>query len=815
MRTNSIVKDLLCLLIIIICGTAAAEAQSATITGRIRNEKNAGVPFTNIALLTADNKLVKGVLSDSSGNFSIKNITTGKYLLQVTSIGYADFRSPQFEITKADELKDFGPISLKDDNKKLNDVTVQSLRPTITQKADRMVVSVEGTAMAAGNTAYAVLAKTPGVFIDQDGNIQLNGKSGVNVMIDGKQTYLSARDLRSMLESMPAENLKNIEIIVNPSAKFDAEGTSGILNINLKKNDRQGINGSIFAGHNFNGKLHGYSGGGNINYKAGKWNSFANVDIAQFVGGRDATFTRIFAGTQQTTYFNQVATGKFIVNGPPSIRLGSDYNITKDHSVGFTGRFGTNTVNDEFLSDTYLGTNPSAPATFIAAKNYRRNTFTNYAGNVHYSGKMDTIGSTLSADLDYVKIKNDGRSNFINYYTNQVTKQTVSDLLSAATPNSFDIYAGKIDYSKSFKNGQKFETGAKASHVVADNDSRFYINNGPSPVLDLNRTNHFKYAENIIAGYLNWSGNLNKKITVQLGLRGENTQSTGNLLTNNLVTKRNYFNLFPSFFMQQKVSDNYGINYSYSRRLSRPNYGNLNPFRFYRDPYTWSQGNPNLRPQYSNVMSITQTFKKNYNLIVSYVYTTDVIAELPSIIADSSATIYYTGNVNNSSNLSVTAIAPIRVMKNWDINNTVLLAYQKFDMQVEKQSVVNDQLFFMIQSNHTIVLPKEFRIEMNMLYRGRAISGLYRMDPWVRIDFGFKKSFMQKKFDLSFNISDAFKGQQFRFKTTIGNNINDFDQYLRFRSFSTTLRYNFSKGIKVDTKKRNNNLDELNRAGGN
>lgn len=782
--------------------------------GKITDENQKQISFANVALLKEDGKtLITGLVSDSLGIFSVKTPDAGKYVIRINTLGFVQHTTDVFEVGSASFSKDFGVIQLKEEKKKLNDVTVTALRPTITMRPDKMIVSVEGTAMAAGNTAYAVLAKTPGVFIDQDGNIQLNGRAGVTVMIDGKQTYLSARDLRNMLESMPAENLKNIEIITNPSAKYDAEGTSGILNINLKKNDRFGINGSVFAGHNFNGKHHGYTTGGNINYKNGKWSSYASLDFSQRIGGREGVFTRIFDGSQKV-FFDQTTNGKYKNIGPPGIRFGSDYSLNNNHSIGFNARYATNTGREEFFSQTFIGNAPKTPATRIDAANYSKNTWTNYAGNLHYLGKLDTVGSTLTADLDYVKIKNQGTLNFYNYYTNISNNSVSTDLLSSNIPNGYDIYAGKIDYSKVYKNGMKIETGVKASRVISDNDARFYTNNSGTPVLDPKRTNHFNYKETIYAGYINWIGNITKNLSLQAGIRGENTKSLGTSYTTGKVTPNEYFNLFPSFFLQQQVSKDYAISFNYTRRLTRPNYGSLNPFRFYRDPYTWVEGNPYLRPSYADVVSLNQVLKKTYTLQLNYVRTKDVMSEMVFIVPDSAQTIYSTANVNTTKNASAALIAPLRIAKKWDAMNTLLTSYTQLDVLAGTQLVHREQIFYMIQSNHTIVFPKAIRFEANILYRSQAISGLYTLDPWLRVDLGLRKSFLNKKLELAFNVSDVFKSQRLKFKTQIGNNINDFDQYMRFRSFATTLRWNFSKGIKTDARK-NNNLEEASRAGGN
>jgi outer membrane receptor protein involved in Fe transport len=788
-----------------------AFAQNGSLSGKLVDEKGSAIGFANVTLLkSSDTAFLAGVLTNKEGTFSLRTPSPGMYVLRFSAIGFTETKTGVFEVNTPSFSKDFGQLTLKQETKTLQEVSVTALRPTITQLADRMVVSVEGTAMAAGSNAFTVLSKSPGVFIDQEGNIQLNGRAGVTVMINGKLTYLSARDLRTLLEGMSAENIKNIEVITNPSAKYDAEGSSGILNINLKKYDRSGMNGSLYSGYTYNGKQHGYTAGGNINYNSGPWTTYLNLDFAHRVGGREATFTRVFYGTNQTTYFDQTATGNFMAQGPPTARLGVDFNINANHSIGVMGYYNTNTARADFLTNTYIGSAPKQPAQYIDADNYTRNTYRNMTTNLHYQGKLDTLGTTLSSDLDYVKITNRGYSDYFNYFTDLSNNQQSTDFLYTSLPNGYDIYSGKIDFAHPFTKSHKMEAGVKASRVISDNDSRFYFNNN-GLVLDPSRTNHFNYKENIYAAYLNYNGTLSKRFTLQAGLRAEQTKSTGISYTTKRVDKRDYLNLFPSVFIQQKVSDNYGINYSYSRRLSRPNYGNLNPFKAYRDPYTWYEGNPYLRPQYTNVFSLAQTFKKVYILTLSYQRTTDVMAEIPILDVDNSTTIYTTGNVNDGHSASMSAVAPLKITKKWDTQNTVLLSYNKFSMMSNNGQLENDQLFYMIQSNHTIQLPKAIRMELNLLYRGPAASGLYHMAAMHRVDVGFKRSFLNKKLDLSLNANDLFKGYRFFWTTDINGNVNEFDQYFRFRNVGFTIRYNFNKGKNINVKQRSNSVDEVNR----
>ncbi len=774
----------------------------AQISGKLTDEKGEALRFANVALINnSNNKLVASAITDSTGKFSLKSPEQGTYFLKFTAIGFAEFKTEVFE-SSSNFSKQFGSISLKAEAKKLDNVTVTSLRPTITQEPDKLVVTIENTAMAQGNTAFAVLAKSPGVFIDAEGNIQLNGRSGVTVMLNGKLTYLSARDLRALLEGMPAENIKNIEIITNPSAKYDAEGTSGILNINLKKNTQRGMNGSVYATGNYNFyKQFGYSYGGNVNFKGGSWSSFLNLDGARRVGGRNATFTRIFYGPSSTIHFDQTAIGNYKNDQPLSVRFGTDYDINSKHSIGVMAYYNDSKGEDDFLTDTYIGNAPKSYQQFIDADNLNSGRFKNFTSNLHYVGKLDTLGMQLSADIDYVNIRNTRESNLFNYFTDLNTNAKTTDVLYTYVPAGYDIWSGKIDFVKPLNKSHKLEMGAKFSDVVSDNDSRFYFNNG-SLVPDMNRTNYFNYRENIYAGYLNWNGKLSKKLSAQAGLRAEQTEGVGTSYTTGQVNKRDYLDLFPSVFLQHKVSENYGVNYSYSRRITRPNYGNLNPFRAYRDPYTWYEGNTGLKPQYSHIVSVAQSIKKIYILTTTYQLNKDVMAEIPILDVNTGTTVYTTGNVDDAYSVSMSLLAPVRIMKKWESQNTVLLNYSEFNMSSNLGKVENKQLFFMVQSNQTILLPKDFRVELNLLYRGPAASGLYHMAAMNRVDMAVRKSFLKKKFDVTVNVNDIFKGFRYYWTTNINGNKNDFDQYFRWRSVGLSLRYNFSKGQKVNIKQR-------------
>lgn len=797
-------------LLLFLCFSLSAQNPGG-IRGRLVDSvSGAPLEYATLSLLKqGSGELVTGVVTNTSGEFSFSGLELAAYELVASFLGYNN-KSLPVQLTADSPQQQLGTLALAPESAQLGEVLIESQRPMIIQKPDRMVVNVSGTALAAGNSAYDLLSKAPGIYVDQEGNIQLNGRSGVTVMLNDKLTYLSARDLRNLLEGMSAESVQNLEIITNPSARYDAEGSSGILNINLKKNALQGINGSLNASYRYNGKQHGYSGGGRINYKNNSWDSFLNLDYARRVGGRDASFTRVFFG-EETTYFDQLAEGNYLVEGPPSIRLGTDYEFKNEQRIGATLYYVTNDLEADFLTDTYLGRSPNAPLQYIEANNYSTNRFSNFSANLHYVSKLDSLGSSLSADLDFVKITNRGEAYFYNYYEELASEEPVrQDFLYTNTPNGYDIYSGKLDYVRGFASGNKLEMGAKASRVVSDNDSRFYFNNGER-VLDPSRTNHFLYDENILAAYISLDTKLSEAFSLQTGLRAEHTSSTGESLTTGELNEREYLSLFPSVFVQQKVSEDYGINYSYSRRIQRPNYGSLNPFISYRDPYTYVQGNPELRPQFTHAFGLTQLYKNTYSLALNYQLLKDVISELPILVEETATTIYTTGNVDDSQNFSLTAIAPLKILKNWDSNNTFILSYNEYSMLADEMRLVNEQVFYMFQTQHNLRLPYDFKLEFSGVYRSPQASGLYLIDTMWWVDAGIKKSFLEDKLELALNVNDIFNSYRLKFSTDIGENINDFDQDFRTQYVNFSVRYNFSTGLQFQARQRSTGPEEVDR----
>ncbi|MBC6988710.1 outer membrane beta-barrel family protein [Hymenobacter sp. BT491] len=785
------------------------------LSGTVKDAKGAAVSFANVVVLNAaTNALVTGVAADEAGKFSLRTPAPGAYLLKVTMLGYASLQTPSFTVGNTDFRKDFGVLTLQNDAKMLQEVTVQALRPTVVKEADRMIVNVEGTPLAAGSTAYEVLTKSPGVAVDQDGNLQLNGKAGVQVLLDGKRSYLSGKELQALLQAMPADNLKSLELITNPSAKYDAAGSAGIINLNLKKNQVAGLNGSVYAGYQYQySRLHGYSTGANLNYKKGKWNTSLGVDMARRTRFRTNQMHREFRGEAATSTFDQ-NDHENGVHYVPAVRLSADYALNRRHSLGVTASLTQRNANDAFRTGTYLRTGYAPDDLFIQANNQAHSVLTNGAANLHYVGQLDTVGTTISADADYVRLFNDNNSTFQNRFDSLGRAAgPFSTLLTSHNPTHYDIYSAKTDFAKPLTKTTKLELGAKASRVVSDNELNFFALTDGQAVPDATRSSHFRYQEDIYAAYANVAARLGQQWSVQGGLRAEQTRTHGHSLTLAQSTQRSYLGLFPSLQVQQTISPDYQISYSYSRRIDRPQYETLNPFIFYLDPYSWIKGNPSLKPQYTSALEVGQMLKHQYSLTVGYAVTKGYIAEIPEQRAVDQTTVFQQQNVNDFQNLNATLLAPVTLAKNWQITNTASVAYQRFTKVLQGQTLTNEQVSFTARSSQSVQLPRQFRLQVSAGYQGPMAYGLYQLKANWWVDAGLKRSFLHDQLDLSLSATDLFRSRLLKATANLNGNINAISLYSGSQTVRLTLGYRFSKGAKFEAVKHSASLEELNRTG--
>ncbi|WP_081212473.1 outer membrane beta-barrel family protein [Salegentibacter sediminis] len=781
------------------------------ISGKLEDQKEETVPFATVSVIKLpDSTLVTGTTSDIDGNFNLKPSEEGEYVLKFSAIGYADNFSEELEVSGPGFNYDLGVILLSEETTMLDEVMLKSWKPRMKVENGNVTMEVEGTTMAAGNNAYEMLVRAPGVSADQNGNFKLNGRSGVSVMLDGRLTYLSQEDLKNLLESMPAENIKSIEVMNNPPSKYDAEGSAGMLNINLKKNSMNGFSGSVYAGYT-KGKPNLFNSGTNFNFNQGNWSSFINLDVSERGTVRDAEVERIYPEEGDITEFQQQGRQEYI-KLVPSVMAGSDVELNETHSAGVMAQFNYTGIDDEWLTDSQLYNNTGDKLADIASENYKTTDTYNGRLNFHHKMNLDTAGTSISTNLDYAFLKKDIFSEFYNAYV-YPTADPENEILFNESFSNYDIYAGQVDFNLPLRNGGNLETGVKASKVVSKSNLDFYIDENGERVFQPENSDSFRYEEEIYAAYAEFSKQFNETWSINAGLRLEQTNGLGISASMGEENKKEYLEFFPNLQLNQKVSDNYELTYSYNRRIKRPAYDRLNPFQFFIDPYNLIVGNPNLRPQFSNSFSIIQNFFSKYNLSLQYESITDYNTEIFSVNEATGITKVTTGNLDNYSSYMASLIAPVEFTSFWNSNNSLILNYQDNQTIIDGIDVVNESLFYMLQSNHQINLPADFKLELNATLQGPMTVGIYYVEPMQWLDAGIKRSFIDNKLDVTLRFTDIFKSQDLKITSEIGQNQFNIDQYFNKQAVSLNLRYNFSKGNSKKNTRSTNTLEEMDRAG--
>ncbi|SEM35888.1 Outer membrane receptor proteins, mostly Fe transport [Chitinophaga rupis] len=743
----------------------AQSSNPVKLNGQVVKADSKPVEFATITLLKAkDSSLVKGAIADVNGRYEFENIKQGRYLVAAAYVGMARAYGKPFEVNG--EPVNLGSITLEADTKNLKEVNVTAKKPFIEQRADKMVVNVENSIVAAGGTAMEVLEKSPGITVDKDDNISLKGKNGVIIMIDGKLTNMSPQDVAQLLKNMPSNNIEQIELIANPSAKYDAAGNAGIINIKLKKNRSYGTNGNLNLGF-AQGRSSKYNGGLNLNHRAAKVNLFGSYNYNHRANDQRLGLYRTGTNKGELNVFDQY---NFMKNKSDyhSAKAGADFFVSKNHTVGVMVDASFNTWGSPGTATTLIGNGQRVDSTLIT-RTQNASKWDRWAYNVNYKGVLDSSGKELNVDLDYAR--NTSRQNaniFASTFEGNNKGYLRGDTSRNLQPSTIDIKTIKADYSNPLKNQAKLEAGFKVSFVESDNDARFDSLRNTNWVYDANRSNHFIYKENINAGYINFNKQF-KKVGVQLGLRGEQTHVKGTSVTLNTINDTTYFNLFPSVFVSYAAGKNHQLGISYSRRIQRPSYEDLNPFEFYLDRYTKASGNPYLRPQYSNNFEITHTFKQFLITSVGYSHTKDMITQMleadrDAVTGDTIVMKYKYLNVAKSDNFNLNISVPMPITKWWTSFTNLSGNYSKYQTVVNNSLVNVNAAGFFGRTQHTFTLPKGFSTELVFFYMSPQISqeGLFKMKAMYALDWGISKSVLNKKGTLKLNVSDVFNNQRFQ-----------------------------------------------------
>lgn len=761
----------------------------AKITGIVIDEGKKPVSFATVSLLHAnDSSIVKGALSNDNGAYVFERVVPGNYLIKTTAIGYNAAVSKPFSIAVGAAFN-VPPVSMPSASRALKTVTVQASKPLIEHKADRTVMNVENSVLAAGNSAMEILERAPGVSVDKDDNISIKGKKGVTVMINDKLTYLNPAQLATLLRSTDGSNIQSIEIITNPPAKYDAAGNSGIINIKLKKNNQSGTNGSLTLGAGY-GAFWKNNENLSLNHKQGKLNIFGTFNHNENKRNQEIGIKRIVTDPANgVTYFNQFSDLQS-GNKENSYRFGADYDSSPKNTLGFVINGYFNTGNSPTNTQTYIGPSFNQVDSSLTTVSATHQTYNNFAANINDVFKLDTNGHQLSADLDYSKFNNGSNAQYVTlYFLPDGSPQHPKAFLGNLTPSVIDIRTAKVDYTNPISKSFKFESGLKLSSVKTDND----LTQRLSEADNYASINHFVYNEKIDAAYVNFTKEF-KKTSVQLGLRAEYTSSEAVGDSANVIQtiNRHYVNLFPSLFINQTLSAKNEIGFSYSRRIDRPQYDNLNPFVFNLDPYTYVKGNPFLKPQYTNNFELNYTYNKQLVVTLGYSHTVDVITEVPGTDPATKVSFITNDNLQVQNNYSINVYTPYTITRWWegDVNvNGFYLGFKSKNLQ--GSNLNNGQAAFQARTTQTLSPLSGFKAEVTANYQSALVYSLYFVKPQYSIDAGVSHSFANKKATLKLSVSDIFDQLRNDVSTNYQNTNMDIRQKRESRVTRLTFTYNF------------------------
>lgn len=760
-----------------------AEA-TGIIKGKVIDSKNQPIEFASAALLNSKtNKFIKGETSNEKGEFIIDKVSPGEYILSVSMIGYAKKESEKLKIDTRDNRILEKTIVLNESAHQLASAEVTVKKKFIEQTVDKMVVNPDASITTASENVYEILKKLPGVTIDNNDNISLKGKQNVKILIDEKPTYVSADQLATMLKSMQGKNVDKIEIIENPSARYDAEGNSGIINIKTKHNKAPGFNGSAFAGTEIASRF-GWNGGLDLNMNFGKLNVYGNYSLYNWAGSNGMIATRRFTSAALEGAYQLINADGHYQGQAYNYKVGADYFIKKNHVVsvmfrGSTGHNDFNNLSKTSFTDKYMHVDSSLISSSTSNDRWKNQTY-----NVNYKWDIDSIGQSLSADFDYAWFDylNPNTQNGI-FYNNAGNNLNHDISVNTLQGNGINIYTAKLDYVLPIGKKFNFEAGAKMSFV--NTDSKIDMNGY------LVQNDHFIYNENIQAAYVNGRAQLNKT-TLQLGLRLENTISKGTSVTTNQVNDTSYLKIFPSFFVQQTLDANNNINFKYSYRIGRPNYDMLNPFRWMIDPYTYNIGNPNLKPQFTHSLGISHSFKGILITSLGYNYTSGLFTQ---IIRQDDATksVYQTNeNMNNSIDFNVSETFQFQPAKWWRMNGTVTGMHKEIQFDSNAGSQISRWSFNGNMSN-SFSLPYKLEMELSGYYSSEQLVSNIIVRPRYSIDFGIQRKILNDKGNIKIAVSDIFDTSRGSAYAKYDNVDIDVNNQYDSRRLQISFSYRFGK----------------------
>ncbi len=772
-------KPLLLLLLSLLGFFQKVSAQTFQLSGEVRDERNEAIPFASVFLLKiGDSTLVKGTSADESGLFVIDNITPGVYYLKASYIGRS---SNPLAIDVFRDTK-IGAVIIEQNTEELNEVVVTANRPQVERKVDRLVFNVENTVLSQSNS-WEILQQTPGVISMQD-ELQIRNQAAT-VYINDRKVQLSSDEIRSLLENYQGSNIKSVEVIPNPPARYDAEG-GAVLNIITSKNISLGYKGNVNANYT-QAIFPKYSFGTSHFYKTDKLNVNASYS---YVPRKD------FKNTQSITNFIN-DTGFFS-------RWDTDFDRTnrvKTHNAGLVLDYSFDDRNELNLT-TNAQLSPE-----ITDDRFQNTVITDAAGVIDSTfitnSFVDESKNNISGDLTFRhRFKENGNLLFNGHYTHFDLTSTQDATSNYFRPDGsfirdfsfftnanqdIEIITGQLDYTN-LLGTVGVEAGVKGSFINSESRLDYFdANNGR--VLDTNLSDNFLYDEDVYAGYLSLSKDW-EKWSVKTGLRGEHTQSSGTSVALSTINKLAYFELFPSFYLLHNINENHSLSFDYSRKLKRPRYEDLNPFRTFINENIFTEGNPNLLPSFSNNFNLNYTLKQEFFFDFYYRDNGNYISTLSFQDNENQVLRDVTQNVLESTSYGFDFNYGKSISNNWYLYSYISIFHEDetfLALESDAFSATNKFDGFYVDVTNYLTLSKDgsFKGELGLAYLSGFLQGSYILEETTNLTFGLRKSLWNRRALISLAVNDILGKANARVTSKYLNQDNNYlvvpeTQYVRF-----------------------------------
>ena len=777
-----------------------SKANNYTITGKIKSADNNPIEMGNaIALLPKDSSIIKGELF-FSGTFQIFGLSDKELILKITSLGFKD----HFQILSRqndDTLIDIGTIILQADNN-LKEVEVISKKPLFERDGEKVKVNVENSALSSAGTALDVLKKSPTVRIDNSDNVSVFGKGNAVIYLDGQ--IVSA----DLLKTIPSSEIKEVEIISNPSAKYDAAGKA-VINIVSKKNNLQGYNGNLIQNTLYGKYLFTYSGL-RFNYKQKKWSTFVSYgfphgkvwnqdEYYRNVKSNDSTITEM--KNKLFTISNQTNSNYY--------KTGLTYSIDSSSTIGiqYDGFYSQNKNTVDNVNDVYKNTLPQAT---IQTYTVSKPLLINNSANINYSKTLDTLSSDLSATVQYGDFLSNNQDDitqriFIGNNSNKEIKRSKG-------LNDIRIFTGQVDLNKSFNKKWRLESGLKNSHIINQSKINFELYTPSGEWLsDPAYFNGFTYTEDILAGYsqLRYSKN---KVNIRAGARAEYTKSDGSSkITGMKVIDREYVDIFPSAYFSYDFTKDLNAGITYSSRITRPTFQDMDPFINYIDSLSSFRGNPYLLPSYTSSLEASLIYMKEASLTFSYSKTNGAMNLVVDKLNDGTdAFIATTKNLDYSETYSAGITIPYELSW-WTTYNYFGYMVNTFSYKSSGSVIQNKKPMFYMYLNNEFRVKKIFSSEITFEYTSAGVDGIFTFEPFYNLSANIKKTFFKDKLTCRIIANDILSTSYNNGSSKVeGYNVNYVSKE-NTHFFLLSLNYRFGKLKANDYKDKTVNQDEYDR----